>query len=226
MRKWLVGVIAAGTLQCLVPAIAAAQSWSLPVRAGWSRAGVSGDQQLGSDFVNGFVGSVGAALRLNEEVSVEFDVAYAQKGGKGVISNEVAYNPSNPPPPGPQITIVGETNLDYVEFWATVAGHLQLRGESELKGYLGISLGNLVNAEAKGTNNGQPFETDLKDGLSSIDWAGLFGLAYTYDFERVTIMADLIAEIGFTNINDSVLDVDFKTRAYYVMLGVAFPLTQ
>ena len=222
MRKWFVVAVIAGFLGSANDSTA--QSWSLPIRAGWSNARVTGDNQLGSESVNGFVGSFGAALRVNQDVSVEFDIAYAQKGSKGIITNEVANSPTNPPQQN-IFTIDGETSLDYVEFWTMFIAHLPIADKSEVKGYLGLSLANLVNAEVKGTANGQPFEDDLRDGIRDIDWAGLIGAGITYDLKSVTLTLDFIAELGFININDSALDeLNFKTRAFYTMLGVAIPL--
>jgi hypothetical protein len=195
MRKWFFGAIAIGVLQSYaLPTIAWAQTWHLPVRAGWSRAGINGGNQLGSDYVNGFVGAVGAALRLNADVSVEFDVAYSQKGGKGTITNEVANSPSNPPQTG-TFFIEGETSLDYLEFWAMVAAHLEVSDKSQLKDYLGVSLGNLLNATVEGTANGQPIDLDIKDGLKSVDWAGLVGAGFTYSLESVTVFIDVMGEM-------------------------------
>jgi len=224
MRTRQAALTAICALLLFVAAESNAQTWNLPIRAGWSNAGLSGDAQLGSDNVNGFVGSFGAALRLNEDFGVEFDIAYAQKGGKGTITNEVNNSPSNPPQ-SDIYTIEGETNLDYLEFWAMVDGYLGVADQMELVGYLGVSLGNLVRAEASGTLNGSPFETDLKDGISAIDWAGLVGAGFRYELESVTLTIDFIAEIGFVDITERE-DTNISTQAYYTMIGVVFPLTR
>jgi len=224
MRNRFFGGTALGVVLVLGVASAHAQTWSLPIRAGWSNASISGGSQLGSERVNGFVGSLGAALRLNPDVSVEFDIAYAQKGAKGTITNEVANSPSNPPQPGPIYRIEGETSLDYLEFWGMVIGHLEVADQWELKGYLGVSLGNLLNAEVEGTANGEPIKLDVSDGLKSADWAGLVGGGIAYEIDPVVLTLDFFAELSFVDINASVLDTDFKNRAYYTMLGVAIPL--
>lgn len=224
MRNRFLGGITLGAALLLIAASVSAQTWSLPIRAGWSNASITGGEQLGSESVNGFVGSFGAALRLNPDVSVEFDIAYAQKGAKGIIKNEVANSPSNPPQPGPIYKIDGETSLDYFEFWGMVVGHLEVADQAELKGYLGVSLANLLNAEVKGTANGQPIELDVKDGLQNADWSGLVDAGFAYEYKSVILTLDFIAEIGFVDINTSVLETDFKNRAYYTMLGVAIPL--
>ncbi len=226
MRNQFLGGIALGAALLLVAASASAQTWSLPIRAGWSSASITGGNQLGSESVSGFVGSFGAALRLNPDVSVEFDIAYAQKGAKGTITNEVANSPSNPPQPGPIYNITGETSLDYLEFWGMVIGHLEVADQWELKGYLGVSLGNLLNAEVEGTANGEPIKLDINDGIKSADFAGLVGGGVAYQLKSITLTLDFIAELSFVDINDSVLDTDFKNRAYYTMLGVAIPLTR
>jgi hypothetical protein len=218
------GGIALGAVLLLMAASVNAQTWSLPIRAGWSNASITGGNQLGSESVNGFVGSVGAALRLNPDVSVEFDIAYAQKGAKGIITNEVANSPSNPPQPGPIYTIDGETSLDYLEFWGMVIGHFEVADQWELKGYLGVSLGNLLNAEVEGTANGDPIKLDISDGIKSADFAGLVGGGIAYELKSVTVTMEFMAELSFVDINDSVLPTDFKNRAYYTMLGVAIPL--
>ncbi len=217
MRAWCAGwITAALLLQCVTTATA--QTWSLTARGGWSHAGLSGDQ-WGGDYVNGIMGSIGAALRIDEDMSMEFDVAYTQKGAKGRF--EV---PSDPPLPGPLIIFEGEASLDYVEFWTLFAAHFGVAERSAVKGYLGVSLGTLLKAEATGTANGYPVEVDLEDELSSVDWAGIVGAGFTYSLSNVTVFVDVMAEIGFANINDTDVESSLSTRAYYTIVGVTIPL--
>lgn len=226
MRNQFMGGIVLGAALLFVAADAGAQSWSMPIRAGWSSASITGGTQLGSESVNGFVGSLGAALRLNPDVSVEFDIAYAQKGAKGTITNEVANSPSNPPQPGPTYNFTGETSLDYFEFWALVNFHLEVADQWELKASLGVSLGNLLNAEIEGTaDTGEAIKQDISDGLSSADWAGLVGAGVAYGLESITLTLDFFWEASFVDINNSVLTTEFKNQAYYAMVGVTIPLT-
>lgn len=201
-----------------------AQSWSLPIRGGWSNGVTSGDPQLGDKRTDGFVGTFGAALRLNPEISIEFDLAYTQKGAEGTVTNEVASGPSSPPQPN-VYTFNGETSLDYLEFWTMVVPHLHIADTSELKGYLGLSLNTLINSQVTGTFNGMAIDQDLSDGLRGIDSGVLVGAGITYDVKSVVLTLDFIAEFGLVNINQSVLEeLDFKTQAFYTMLGVSIPL--
>ena len=103
--------------------------------------------------------------------------------------------------------------------------HLYLTDKSNLKGYFGLSLSNLLSAEITGSYNGMPIEQDLSDGIRGIDWAALIGAGVTYDVKSVTLQLDFIGEFGLVNINQSVLDeLNFKTQAFYAMLGVAIPI--
>jgi len=224
MRNRFFAVLVVGLLSIVIAENACAQSWSLPIRAGWSNASITGSNQMGSESVNGFVGSLGAELRFNKDFGIEFDIAYAQKGAKGTITNEVANSPSNPPQQN-IFTFEGETSLDYVEFWAVLVGHLEVAKKAELKGYAGVALANLVSAEASGTANGTPVSFDLKDTLNSVDFTGIIGAGFAYDVGSVVLTIDFITDLGLTSINESVVADDFKTRAYYTMLGVVIPLS-
>ena len=224
MNRALCGV-ALAALACVGSAGSAiAQAWSLPIRGGWSSASLSGTDHLGSKSRNGFVASAGGELRFNEDLALEFDVAYAQKGASGTITNEIANSPSNPPQQN-VYNFTGDVELDYVEFQAMVVGFFQGGDKLELCGRAGVSLGNLVTAKATGTYNGSPVDLDIKDTISSIDWAGVVGGGVRYEVKPVILTLDFIAEFGFTDINESVVVDNIRTQAFYTMLGVVIPLT-
>jgi hypothetical protein len=198
---------------------AAAQTWHLPIRFGSSHAGVDAGDELGSEYVDRFMTSIGAELRLDDDIGIQFDVVYAQKGAKGTFTTPDL-------PSVPTATFVGEADLDYIEFWATFTARLEVAEKAALKGCLGVSLGSLIKAEATGTANGFPVEVDLEDFLSSVDWSGVAGVGFTYDLKSVTLFIDAIADIGFADINDLGVGDSVHTRAYYTTVGVAIPLTR
>lgn len=219
MKKWSTSLIAvAFVLPCA--SSVTAQSWYLPVRFGLSHAGLDSDDQLGSQYVNGIMASVGADLRLDEDISIEFDVVYAQKGAQGTFTT-----PEDAPLPIPVATFVGEASLDYIEFWMTFAASLEVTEKAALKGYLGVSLGNLLKAEATGTANGFPVEVDLEDFLRDVDWSGIVGAGFTYDLWSIDVFIDVIADIGFADISDLGVGETVHTRAFYTTAGLAMPLT-
>ena len=227
MSKWLVGLLIIGTFITLVPERAQAQRWLMILRAGGDVSSLSGDR-LGGETITGFTAGIGAEIQANRSWGAEFNLAYVPKGGKGTITNEVASSPSNPPPPDPTIVIDGTAKLEYLEASISAVAHLSTGHTSEIRFYLGWSLGVLLNAEADGTatSDGEPIELDLEGGVKSVDSSFLVGAGWFFEIKGHTFLVDYRSYIGATDINDSNLEGDLRTMTHIIQVGFQIPLAQ
>lgn len=210
---------------CLVQAkeSTAQPYWDLAISGGWNNASLSGGDAklMAQDPLNTFNVGVAFLLRADEEFGFEFGIRYSRKGGTGTIDSTFAI------PNFKNVTAsIGdaEVTLDYIEIPLLLAGILPTGKTSYLRGYAGPSLGILVSADAKGTMNGEPYESDISDVLNNIDFAIAVGGSFVYEFGSWSAMADGRYVIGFTSIDKSDLDTDIKTQTWEASLGVLIPL--
>lgn len=230
MRKRIspVALLTTG-LVCLAPSFTHAQSLDAIFRAGWSNAKMSGSNRLGGENKNGATAGAAVELQLNQDFGWEFGVAWVQKGGKGQITNIVNTSPGNPLPSEPQILINANARLNYLDFQMLPTIHLPTGDKAEFQFQVGVALGVLLSGKASGDiiidNESQgPGEVDLKDGVNSIDWAGIAGAGFVFPFRQMDVHIDARVEIGFASIEDAGLDETLRTNAFLLTIGLGLPV--
>ncbi len=226
MRKWIPGVVAAVMLIAVVlPNAAMAQSWKMRVSGGLSNANLyGGSTMFGSEDRNGFAALLAAEYLRQEEDTwgFEFGLGYVEKGAKG----QIQYNPADPYEPLPEgFDLDGEFKLGYIELNLLFNAHLMTSKTTELRVYLGPSLGNLVSAKLTGTESGENVDEDIKDNIDTFDFGATAGVAFAYEFSKLSVYAEVRGIMGGTSITKEELESDVKTRTLLFMAGIEIPLT-
>jgi hypothetical protein len=205
---------------------AAAQSWDLRLYGGMSNSEFYGGSKLfGDQSKNGFALGVGGEyIRYDTDpVGWEFGLWYVQKGAKGSIE----YNPWDPEQDLPPDTnFQGEIDLAYLQLNFLMVGHLYTSKTTEVRLYLGPTLGNRLSAKVKGTLNGDPVDEDIKDYIKTFEWGIIAGAGFNYKMGGWSIIADLTSFLGANSIAEDTLDSDLKTRTFVATLGVELPLAR
>jgi hypothetical protein len=226
MRKWLPGLVVTLTLVVtLIPNDALAQLWTLRGNAGYSNSSFYGGTKiLGDEPRNGFAAGIAADYKreLGDAWSFEFGMYYVQKGGKGQITE----NPVDPDQPPIDFTFTGTTELDYLEFSLLFVGHLETSRDSEARVYLGPALGNLLSAHAVGVLDGGDTDLDIKDNMSSVDFGIVFGLGWSYYWEKIGVTIDLRNVLGINSVVNEKFPNDLRTRTHELLVGVAIPVAK
>jgi hypothetical protein len=226
MRKSLPALLVALALfVTLIPSEAAAQLWTFRGSAGYSNSSFYGGTKiLGDEARNGIAAGITADYKreLGDVLSFEFGAFYVQKGAKGTIQ----YNPVDPEQPPIDFTFNGTTKLDYLEFSFVLVAHIETSKDSEARLYMGPALGNLMSARADGVLDGETVDIDIKDSLESVEWGLIFGLGWSYYWEKIGVTIDLRNALGGTSIVGSSYPNDIKTRTHELLVGVAIPLAR
>jgi hypothetical protein len=227
MRKWILGVI--GTVMLVVlalPGTAAAQMWNLRAYGGWSNSEFyGGSTLLGNEARNGFSAGLAAEyIRDADDVlGFEFGLAYVDKGAKGRIE----YNPVDPESQLPEdFNFDGTAKLGYIELNLLFVAHVDTGKKTDVKVYLGPSLGNLISASAEGTADGEDVDEDIKDSLNTFDFGVTAGASFVYELEKFSLVLDARAIMGGTSISKDELSSDLKTRTFLVLAGIEIPLAK
>ena len=197
--------------------------WMLDFRGGWCNSQLTGSERLSAgDSRNGLAFELSAELVLNKNVSWEFGLGVKQKGESGMFNSSASQNPGSP---DEDLDFTGDVDLGYLTFDIIVNAGMPV-GYSGWAGLFGgIGLGNLVNAQAVGTLNGQDADLDLEGVFKGQDFYGILGASYKYRFNNnVQLLIDYRAEIGLVDIDDTALQSGTYTFANIFMIGVGIPI--
>jgi len=227
MRKSQAGLFVVCTLVVLMAAQhAAAQSWDMRPYGGLSNSDFyGGSKMLGRESRNGLAFGVGAELIRHEDdpIGWEFGVSYVQKGAKGTIE----VNPDDPhQPPDPDLNFQGDVKLAYLQLEFLAVGHLYTSKTTEVRLYLGPTLGNRLSARAEGTSDGKPVDVDLSDNVKLFEWGWILGEGFNYNLGGWSLIFDVSGIMGVNSIGEAQLEGDLKTRTLLATVGVSLPLTR
>lgn len=191
---------------------------------GTSSASFSGGDKnlLGDGTRDGGLAGLAFVIRVNPDYGFEADVRLTQKGGEGEV-DITDYTQANS---GPTIVGEGTTSLAYVEIPLMFTAQLGVSRNSHLRAFGGPSFNVLVSANFEGTIEGQEQNVDIKEGISSFDYAIVLGGGWVYDAGKATVWIDGRWVSSLTSIDDTAAERDIKNQSWEVALGVGFPLAR
>lgn len=225
-RRHPVGGVAAAiaflavSLAASVPARAADRETLLWLGGATSRTDGADGGLLGDDSRSGVTAGAGIWWPLGRVFMVAVDVRYTQKGSKGSVDTRFDEDAATP-----GFRLFATAELDYLEVPVLLAAGLDFGARSTLRGYLGPSANFLVSGKINGTLNGQHFETDIAEGLTGVDWAGVVGASYAYRLAAGGIVLDVRWVTSLRSVEDaSRFDASVNNNTFAFSLGWAVPI--
>jgi hypothetical protein len=195
---------------------AADTAWTVGFKGGLALANLTGDDMESgeTDFRTGFVGGAFAQVDLSKNFGIRLEGLYHMQGASGDTLN-----------------IDGSVNLDYIEFPLLLVGQIPASEKATVNAFAGPVLAFNTKAEVEISAGGVSGALDIKDDVSSIDFALAFGLGASFEAGSVIITVDGRYQMGLQTIDDGLAtslgepeDFDIKNQGWAFMAGVGFPI--
>jgi outer membrane protein with beta-barrel domain len=181
----------------------------------------------------GFTGGGYAMLHVNQQFGVRLEALFSPKGGKGDNSGTLTvFDSSNQPVGSVDVGGTNEIRLNYFEIPVLGVVSFPTGPRSTIEVFAGPSIGLRSKAEfkqevtlsAQGGSITQSQTSDIGKETKSTDFAGVLGAGFSYRLGAHVLFAEARWTPGFSKIDDTGSNTDWKNSAFGVSAGVGLSL--
>lgn len=164
------------------------------------------DSPFETGSAKGFVFGVFMDFRISENLSIQTEILYTEKGSKIYI---------------PSFDTEFDLNLDYIEVPITVNYRLQTEKMFQPRIFAGPYAGFLINSSASVTIADDIISTpdDFVDEANDLDWGAVIGAGIDAHLTFRTITFKVRYSTGFSNAFNSSIPGDYKNGVFSILLG-------
>jgi hypothetical protein len=210
MKRYLMSVLALTLILALLPMTnaAAQMAWEGGVKGGINLAKFWGDDAEDLDYKIGAVGGAFVMANVSEMFGVRLEGLYSQKGAKATDDTT---------------NIELKAKFDYIEFPVLAVLSFAAAEKMNVNVFAGPAVAFLVSAKGELAQGGVAVEIDVKDFVKSLDFGGVIGAGFSYDFESAKAFIEGRYTIGLISTDDTDFDADEKNSALSIMGGFSIP---
>jgi len=186
------------------------------------------------DMKTGFSGGAYATLRFSERFAMRLETLYSMKGGKGNNSGSIdIYDSSNNYVGTLAISGTNRMTLNYFEIPILGVVSFPSGPNSTFELFAGPSfalktsakLKQTITASFRGQSDTQTQTTDISNVTKSSDFGGVLGAGMSFKIGTPVLFTEARWTAGFSKIDDSGSNADWKNSAFGISAGIGFPLT-